>query len=417
MDKPRVGYAEQVRRKRILYGVLAGIAVILVTWGFFSLERAAKPVEASSLWIEEVQRGEMLREVRGPGTLVPESIRWIPALTDGRVEDILVKPGAEVTPETVILELSNPGVEQASQDARLALSAAQADYEDLKVQLESSLLAQQASAAAVEADFQGALLDAESSEELAKDGLISDVELRKARIRAEQLKNRHEIEKNRLAKAEEGLEAQLGAQRARLQQARALYDLRQRELDSLRVRATIEGVLQQVPLEEGQQVTPGTNLARVAQPDELKAELRIAETQAKDIVVGQLAKVDTRNGVVEGRVSRIDPASQDGTVTVDVELVGDLPRGARPQLNVDGVIEIERLDDVLYVGRPAYGQANSRISLFRLTSDGNEANRVPVQLGRSSVNTFEILEGLQQGDRVILSDTSQHDDTDKLRLR
>lgn len=417
MDIPREGHAEKLRRKRIVY-VVVGVVLLGAAWfAVANLEPAARSIEADSLWMEEVKRGEMLREVRGPGTLVPEEIRWIGALTDGRVERILIKPGAEVTEDSVILKLSNPAVERASRDAELQLQSAEADYLDLKVRLDSDLLSQQASAAAVEADYREAVLEAEANEQLSGDGLISNIELRRSQIRAEQLANRHGIEQQRLDKTAESLQAQLGSQRARLRQAEALFDLRKREMAGLEVRATLSGVLQQVPVEEGQQVSPGTNLARVARPDLLKAELRIAETQAKDVQVGQLARIDTRNGVIEGKVERIDPAAQDGTVTVDVTLTGDLPRGARPQLSVDGTVELERLEDVLYVGRPAYGQPFGKIGLFRISADGSTAHRVQVELGRSSVSTFEIVSGLQVGDKVILSDTSAYDNEDTLRLR
>lgn len=417
VDIPREGFAEKKRRKRIIYGALVLVALAVVWAAVASLEPAARTVDEATLWIGEVKRGEMLREVRGPGTLVPEEIRWIGALTEGRVDRILVKPGAEVDNDTVIMELSNPSVERAAQDAEWELRAARADYEDLRVRLESELLNQQASAAAVEADLREAQLEAEANEELSTDGLISEIELRRSQIRAQQLENRHGIEGQRLDKTRESLTAQLGAAKARLGQAEALAALRQKELEALKVRSPLEGVLQQVPVEEGQQVQPGTNLARVAQPDLLKAELRIAETQAKDILLGQPARIDTRNGIVDGKVVRIDPAAQEGTVLVDVELLGELPKGARPQLSVDGTIEIERLDDVLYVQRPAYGQANSKIGLFKLVDDGERAVRTQVELGRSSVSTFEIVSGLEEGDRVILSDTSAYDNEEVLRLK
>lgn len=417
MDIPREGIAEQKRRKRIIYGIVAAVLLAGAWVGVSSLEPAARSVEKSSLYTGRVERGEMLRAVRGPGTLVPEEIRWIGALTDGRVERILIKAGTTVDPDSVIMELTNPTVERSAQDAELQVRAAQADFEDLRVRLDSQLLDQQAAAAAVEADLREAQLEAEANEELSKDGLISEIELRRSQIRAKQLENRHRIEGQRLKKTEESLVAQLGAQRARLRQAEALYELRQRELESLKVRPSLSGVLQEVPVEEGQQVSPGTNLARVARPDLLKAELRIAETQARDIQVGQVAMVDTRNGVIEGQVERIDPAAQDGTVTVDVSLTGDLPKGARPQQSVDGTIELERLEDVLYVNRPAYGQPFSTIGLFKISPDGSSASRVQVELGRASVTTFEIVNGLEAGDEVILSDTANYDSEDRLRLR
>ncbi len=417
MDIARPDHARKVRRKRILYAVLVVIGVVALSVAVMSLEPAAPSVDAASLWIDTVQRGEMVREVRGPGTLVPEEIRWIPALTEGRVDRILVDPGERVTPDTVILELSDPSVEQAFENAKLQLLAAEADHQNLIVQLQSDLLNQQASCAQVTADYQEAMLEAEANEQLAKDDLIPSIDLKRSKIRAEQLANRNRIEELRLAKTQESHDAQLGAERARLEQARAMFNLRKRERESLKVRSTIGGVLQQVPVEEGQQVSPGTNLARVAQPEILKAELRIAETQARDLLPGLRAKIDTRNGVIEGVVTRVDPAAQEGTVLVDVELPRELPKGARPQLSVDGTIELERLENVLYVGRTAYGQANSTIGLFKLINDGTEAVRVQVQLGRSSVSTFEIVAGLEEGEQIIRSDTSAWDDYDRLRLR
>jgi HlyD family secretion protein len=417
VDIARPDHARKVRRKRILYAVLVVIGVVALSVAVMSLEPAAPSVDAASLWIDTVQRGEMVREVRGPGTLVPEEIRWIPALTEGRVDRILVDPGERVTPDTVILELSDPSVEQAFENAKLQLLAAEADHQNLIVQLQSDLLNQQASCAQVTADYQEAILEAEANEQLAKDDLIPSIDLKRSKIRAEQLANRNRIEELRLAKTQESHDAQLGAEHARLEQARAMFNLRKRERESLKVRSTIAGVLQQVPVEEGQQVSPGTNLARVAQPEILKAELRIAETQARDLLPGLRAKIDTRNGVIEGVVTRVDPAAQEGTVLVDVELPRELPKGARPQLSVDGTIELERLENVLYVGRTAYGQANSTIGLFKLINDGTEAVRVQVQLGRSSVSTFEIVDGLEEGEQIIRSDTSAWDDYDRLRLR
>ena len=417
MDVQRPSRKKEIRRKRILY-TIAGIAVLLmITFGINSLEPAAREVDEASVWIEPVQRGEMLRSVRGPGTLVPEEIRWIAAETEGQVERIVVDPGATVTADTVVLVLSNPSVEQTAQDAELKLRAAEADYQDLRVRLESSLLNQRAEMARVQSEYESALLQVEADRELAENGLIPEINLRKSELAAQQMTVRRDIEEERLEKTQESNEAQLAAQRSITEQQRALYDLRRSQLDSLQVRATIDGVLQQVPVEEGQRVTPGTNLARVAQPDRLEAQLRINETQAKDILIGQVAEIDTRNGKVEGKVRRIDPAVQQGSVLVDVELVGELPKGARPDLSVDGIITLERLDDVLYVGRPAYGQPNSTVGLFKLDEGGEYARLTQVQLGRSSVNTIEILGGLDLGDRVILSDTSQWDDADRIRLK
>lgn len=416
MDVERKDFKKKRRRRRILYGTVAAVAVILLTIGISSLEPAAMKVSRQSVWVDEVERGSMLRRVRGPGSLVPEEIRWITASVDGRVDQIHLLAGVEVKPDTVILELTNPELEQRLEDARLGLESAKADLEDLRVQLENDLLAREAEAARVESQFEEARLQVEANETLNEDGLVPEIDLKTSRIRAQQLERRLELERRRLEKAENSVESRLESQRAQLAQARALLQLRRQEIESLDVRAGIAGVLQEVPVEVGERVQPGTVLARVAKPDELKAELRIAETQAKDIQVGLPARIDTRNGVVEGRVSRIDPAVREGTVLVDVEITGELPPGARPDLSVDGTIEIERLEDVLYVGRPTYGQADSRVELFKLTQEGTMAVRVPVELGRASVDTIEIREGLQEGDEVILSDTSQFDDVDRIRL-
>jgi HlyD family secretion protein len=416
MDVKREGVLEARQRKqKILYAV-GGVAFLLLAVWVMRLEPAAPSVERSAVWMDRVARGPMLRQVRGPGTLVPVEIRWLAASTEGRVDRILVLPGTDVEPETVILEMSNPELEQSLEDAKLQLRAAEARYGDLEVQLESQLLNQKALAASVQADYRTAVLQLEADREIHEEGIISDLTLRFSEERSRELEEKNGLEQQRLAIALQSNEARLMAEASRVDQLRALYSLRREQVASLDVRPGIRGVLQQVPVEVGQQVTPGVNLARVAQPDHLKAELRIAETQAKDVAIGQRASIDTRNGVVEGRVMRIDPAVQDGTVTIDVELVGELPRGARPDLSVDGTVEIERLDDVLFVGRPAYGQSGTTIGLFRLLEDGQTAERVDVTLGKSSVNTIEIIAGLNEGDEVILSDTSAWEDYRKIRL-
>jgi HlyD family secretion protein len=358
----------------------------------------------------------MLRQVRGLGTLVPEEIRWIAAMTDGRVERILVQPGAVVTADTILMELSDPAVEQAAMEAQSQVKAAEHEYTSLRVRLERQLLDQQASAATVQADYSQAKLRAEVNEDLAKKGLLSDLELKVSRVRAEELATRNAIEQKRLSISSEEVKAQLSAQEAQLQQRRDLYQLRRSQVESLKVRPQMAGVVQQVPVQVGQQVTPGTNLARVANPERLKAELRIPETQIKDVQIGQAASIDTRNGIIAGRVIRIDPAAQSGTFTVDVGLEGQLPSSARPDLSVDGTVELERLNDVLYVGRPVHAQENSTIGLFKLEEAGAVASRVQVKLGKSSVSTVEVREGLREGDQVILSDTSQYDNTDRIRL-
>ncbi|REK07851.1 MAG: HlyD family efflux transporter periplasmic adaptor subunit [Acidobacteria bacterium] len=415
MDVKREGVVEAKRRKRILYGALGAVALALLTYWLWQLEPRPPSVSRSSVYLGTVERGEMLRQVRGPGTLVPEELRWISSRTSGRVERRVVLPGAEVEPDTVILELSNPELEQETEDAQLRLRQAEANFNVRKTDFERELLNEEAEFARIEAEFRSAVLQKQADEELLREGLVPQIQAERSRLSADQLEKRFALAKDRLDFAHRALETKLSAERAQLDQARALYQLRRSQLEGLDVRAGMNGVLQEVPVEEGQQVTPGTNLARVAQPDKLKAELRIAETQAKDVTVGQPAKIDTRNGVIDGRVIRIDPAVQNGSVTVDVALIGELPRGARPDLSVDGTIELERLTDVLHVGRPAYGQANSLISLYRLDDD-NTATRVRVQLGRTSVTTVEIVEGLQQGDRVILSDTSQWEESEKIRL-
>ncbi len=416
MDVKREGIVEAKRRRRMILGSIGAVILALVVAALARLEPAPPSVRESEIYTGKVERGEMLRQVRGPGTLVPVEIRWIPALTNGTVERRVALPGAVVKADTVILELSNPEVQQAAQDALLELRAVEADFADLKIQLERQLLNEKANAARVESDYRQALLQAEADSKLTEDGLIPQLTARLSQLRADELANRNQIEVDRLAIIQKSLDAQLQARRARLDQSRALYELRRSQAEGLNVVAGIDGVLQQVPVEVGQQVSPGTNLARVARPDKLKAELRIAETQAKDVAIGLDALVDTRNGVVQGRVSRIDPAVQNGSVTVDVELIGELPLGARPDLSVDGTVELERLTDVLYVNRPAFGQAESNVSLFRLNPNGTEASRVTVELGRTSVRTVEVRSGLREGDEVILSDTSRWSDEDKLRI-
>lgn len=416
MDVARPDLKQKKQRKRLILGAIAGGVALLGVVGLARLEPAAPKVEAASVWTDVVKRGEMLREVRGPGTLVPKEIRWIAAETNARVERILIKPGATVQPDSVVLELSNPEVDEQLLAAQSAVAAAEADYTATRVQLENQLLDQEAMVAGTEADYEGARLQAEAEGELKRRGIVSSIQYRQSQLKADQLQTRLRIERERAAKFRQNIDAQLAASRARKEQLLNTLALRQRQADSLAVRAGIAGVLQQVPVEEGQQVAAGVNLARVARPDVLMAELRIPETQAKDVAMGQRVAVDTRNGVVEGRVIRIDPAVQAGTVQVDVDLVGTLPDGARPDLSVDGTIEIERLADVVYVGRPAFGQPGSTVGLFRLDPDSDLARRVPVKLGRASVSVIEVAQGLKPGDKVILSDTSAWDEYDRIRL-
>ena len=417
VDIPRPDLARRKRLKLGLYAATAIIIVALVTVGVSRLEPAAPRVDADTVYTDTVARGSMVRQVRGTGTLVPEEIRWIPATTQGIVERILLRPGATVTATTVILELSNPELEQTVLEARLDAEAGQAQLENRRAELDSSVLNQQATVASVEAAHREAALQAEADEALAEQGLVSSLQLKISRSQADELETRAGIERQRYDIAQASIESQLAPQKAEVNRLQTMYELRRRQLDDLRVRAGMSGILQIVPVEVGQQVAPGTNLCRVADPSNLKAELRIAETQAKDIQIGQPAAIDTRNGIARGQVSRIDPAVQNGTVTVDVILGGELPRGARPDLTVDGTIELERLEDILYVGRPVFGQEGAVVSLFRLEPDGQHASRTRVRLGRSSVATIELLEGLEAGDEVILSDMSAWDMFDRIQLQ
>jgi HlyD family secretion protein len=418
MDVPRSPeILRRRKRRRVLIGIAAAVGLLLTTLGLSRLKPAAPPVDRGTVWIRPVERGPMVRQARGMGTLVPEEIRWIPAQTDARVERIVVFPGAPVKADTIVLELSNPELDMQAMDAESQLRAEQAALTELAVRLASQRLDQEAAAARVKAEFEQAQLRAAADQELAKEGLIADLTLKLSKVTAVELAERHRLEQKRLAISGEAVEAQLAVGRTRVDQARSLTRLRRTQVQALHVRAGIDGVLQQVPVEVGQRVAPGTNLARVAQPTRLKAVIRVPETQARDIQIGQLTSIDTRNGVVEGRVARIDSAMQNGTLTVDVALTGTLPKGARPDLTVDGTIELERLEDVLYVGRPAQGQPEGLISLFRLEPDGVHASRVKVQLGRTSVSTVEIVDGLKPGDEVILSDTSAWDGYDRIRLK
>ena len=416
MDIARPDIARKRKFRRSFYAVLAVVAVSLITVAVSRLQPAAPRVDRDAIYLDTVGRGPLVRQVRGVGTLVPEQIRWIPATTDGNVERIVIQPGAVITPETVVVELNNPELEQMALEAQLNLDAGRARYSNRRVEVERSLLEQRAALASTEAQRIGARLQAEADEQLAELGLISSIQLRQSQAREEEYETRYALEQERLELAIATVDAQLAVEQAEVDRLRTLHALRLQQVDDLRVRAGMHGVLQQVPLDEGQRVVAGTNLARVGDPTVLKAELRIAETQAKDIQVGQQASIDTRNGVIPGHVTRIDPAVENGTVLVDVALDGELPRGARPDLTVDGTIELERLEDVIFVGRPVFGQENSVVSLFRIEPDGSHAARARVGLGRASVNTIEVLEGLQPGDRVVLSDMSTWDQFDRVRL-
>jgi HlyD family secretion protein len=416
MDIARPSNARAKLIRRIILGGVAVLFIGGVSFGLTRLRPAAPAVDRATVWSDEVKRGPMLRDVRGLGTLVPEDIRWIPAQTDSRVERWVLRPGATVKPGSVIMELSDPTLQREALDSEFQLKGAEADLANLKVQVDSDLMNQKAIEAGVRSDYEQAKIQHEVDAKLVAEGLAADVTERLSRVKEQQLAIRVQLEGERTKVAVDSAKARLAAQHARVDEQNALFQLKKSQVDALHVRAGIDGVLQLVPVEVGQHVTPGTNLARVADPKKLKAEIKIAETQAKDVVIGQTASVDTRNGIVTGHVSRVDPSVQNGTVTVDVQFDGLLPDGARPDLSVDGTVELENLKNVLYVGRPVHGASQSTISLFKLTPDGSEAVRTNVKLGRSSVNTVEILDGLQVGDRVILSDMSQWDNYDRIRL-
>ena len=411
--------AQAKKRKQIMLGAVAVIVIGVVSVVLAGLKPAAPTVERATVWVDTVKRGPMVRQVRGLGTLVPvdEARRWVPASTQGRVERIVLRPGVQVTPDTVVLELSDPQVQQALNDAEQQLRASEADYNSAKARLDADMLNIRSQSAIVRAEFENAQTEYEMNRGLAKEGLVSNLILKQSQVRAESLATRNKIEQDRLKVAEASAMAQLQSAQALVDQRRSNYNLRRQQVDQLRVRAGMTGVLEQVPVEVGQQVQPGTNLVRVADPTRLKAELRIAETQARDLTIGQIASVDTRQGIIPGKVIRIDPSAQNGTVTVDVGLEGELPRGARPDLSVDGTIELERLENVLFVGRPAFGQEQSTVGLFKLDAETGEATRAQVQLGRSSVNTIEVLNGLGEGDQVVLSDMSAWDQFERIRLR
>jgi HlyD family secretion protein len=416
MDIPRKSAARRKRIKQILAGVVILAAIPAVTVALGRLKPAAPSVQRETVWLDTVKRGPMLRQVRGLGTLVPEEILWIPATTAGRVEQRLALPGIIVNPDTVLVVLSNPELEQSTLDAEYKLKAGEADLKNLQVKLKSDRLNQQATYATMAAEARKAKLTADRDAELGRLGLKATHEVTISQASAEDWANKQKIEKERLEIGVDQIEAQIAAQQAQVANLRAMWELKKSQMAALRVKAGVSGVLQQIPVEVGQQVAAGANLARVVQPRRLKAELKVPETQAKDVSIGQLAEIDTRNGIIPGRVSRIDPAAISGTVTVDVKLEGELPLGARPDLSVDGTIEIEKLTDVLFVGRPTFGQPNSTVTLFKLDSDNRGATRVQVKLGRSSVNTIEITDGLRIGDQVVLSDMSAWDAYDRIRL-
>jgi HlyD family secretion protein len=406
------------RQKQIILGVIVAVVIGLITLGVSRLGPAAQSVDASQIWPDTVKRGSMVRNCRGIGSLVPipADVRLIPAETDVRVERILLLPGTPVTPDSVIVELSNPQVVQEALNSDLDLKSAEAEFHNVKAKVNSDLLSLKSAAATVEAEYENAKRDADANRELVKIGVLSDSALKASLAKEKELATRRSIEKERIEESTKAVETQMAVQQATIDQKRALAGLKHRQLDALKVRAGISGVLQDLPITVGQRLAQGTILAKVVQPDHLKAELKIPETQAKDIVIGQNADIDTHNGVVKGKVSRIDPASLNGTVTVDVTLTEPPPKGARPDLSVDGTITLEKLDNVLYVGRPAFGQEKQTVSMFKLDPDEKEANRVKVELGRSSVTYIEIVSGLKEGDKVILSDMQRYDNETRIKL-
>ena len=427
MDVQRQG----VKKRKLVRRIIIGVVLLAAAGGAWAwvrkLEPALPSVEAGTVWPDTVKRGPMLRQVHGLGSLVPEEVVWISAVTDGRVEKIFIQPGTLVKPDTVILELSNPTLTQAMVGAEFDLKQAQASLTDLGVTLQSTTFDKQAAAAQVTADYNDAKLAADRDQQLAKLGLIPELDVKLSQNKAQQLQFRNSIEEKRLGIIHESVDAQLAAQRVKIDALKAVYELKKQQVEELRVRAGVTGMLQQLgnssaaagttpPLEAGQNVTAGSILAKVAQQDKLKAQIKITETEAKDIAIGQPASIDTRNGIIPGKVTRIDPSAVNGTVLVDVALTGALPAGARPDLSVDGTVDIERLSDVVYVGRPTVGQPQSTVTLFRYDAEGKTASRVTVKLGRASVNTIEVLDGLKVGDRVILSDMSAQDSHDRIRL-
>lgn len=414
MDIPR---APRKNHRRLLYVGGGVAALVLVTMALSRLKPAAPSVERNALWFGKLERGSMLREVRGPGTLVPDSIRWIPAVTSGRVERVHVRNGAAVQAGQVLLEMANPDVQLEALSAQQQLSAAQAQLVSLRTSLETSRLNQQAALVQVRTAWREAQRQLASQETLVTRNLTSQYDVQRFRDQAAELAERHGIEEARLHLMASTLDSQLALQRGQIERLQAIADYQQNRVASMRVIAPTSGVVQDLNLETGQWVQSGTTLARIVQPNRLRAVLRIPETQARDVAIGQSAQVDTRIGLVAGRVQRIDPAAQNGTVAVDVALEPPLPQGARPDLSVEGTVEIERLANVLFVGRPAYGQPNATIGLFKLLDDGRYAERVSVRLGRFSVNNVEVLSGLREGDEVILSDMSRWDDVDRVRVK
>jgi HlyD family secretion protein len=418
MDIVRQGAGRKRMIRRIIYITIFVLALGGIWFAVARLKPAAPSVEAATLWPGTVKRGPMKRDVRGLGTLVPEEKLVVPAQTDGRVAKRLLLPGqdAVVKPGTVLMILESPELDNAMVDAEFQLKTAEATYTDTEMTLEKQGLDQKATSATVHADFKQAQLTADRDMLLAKEGLIPDLTEKLSAVKADELAQRSKLEEERLAFQKQQVQAQLAAQRAKIDQLRAMFELKKSQVEALKVKAGTNGIMTELLVEVGQRVTAGTALARITQPWKLKAELKITETQAKDIAIGQDAQIDTRNGIIPGKVSRIDPGVINGTRTVDVRLIGTLPPGAVPDLSVDGTIVLENLSDVVYVERPVFGQQNTTITLFKIEPDGKGADRVPVKLGRASVTTIEVLDGLKVGDKVILSDMSAWDGRDRIRL-
>lgn len=416
MDIPRKSAAKKRRVKRIIYALTTVVVVGLITVGVSRMKPAAPSVDDALTLKDTVKRGKMVRRVRGLGTLVPEEIRYVPALSLGRIEKRLVQPGAQVKADTVLFELTNPEIQQAFSDAESQHRAALANLTTLKVQLEKQILDQEATLAQVSSDFKKAKMQYEVNASLGKQGLKSELEVQLSKIAAEDLDSRVTLETKRVASSREEVKARLAAEDEKVRQLKEAVQLKRTQLAALVVRAGMEGELQTISVQVGQQVTLGQELARLANPKRLKAELKITETQAKDIQLGQTVAIDTRSAIIPGRVIRIDPSVQNGTRTVDASLEGELPKGAVPDLSVDGTIELERLENILYVGRPVHAQENGTVGLFKIDPDGTGATRVQVKLGKTDVTTIEVIDGLKEGDRIILSDTSQWDSEPRIRL-
>jgi HlyD family secretion protein len=416
MDVPREGVAAKKRKRRILIISASAVGLILATFALSRLKPAAPSVDRSSVWIDTVKRGPMVRQVRGLGTLVPEEFRWLPTTTEASVEKILIWPGTKVEAGDVILELTSPELEQSAHEAESKAKGAEAELATEKATLQRELLDQESKAAVAHSAYEQSKMERQTNDQLAKNGLVAELVYKTSKIKEEECAKSDDIEQKRLTFSRDSIEPQLASKQAAVDQANQLAKLKLDQVEGLHVKAGMSGVLQALPVQVGQRVKPGDNLARVADPSKLKAQVKIAETQAKDIQPNQQAIIDTRNGVVKGHVKRVDPAVEQGTVTVDVAFDEELPKGARPDLSVDGTIELERLDNVVFVGRPAFGQENNTVGMFKLVAGSNEAVRTPVKLGKSSVNTIEILSGLNPGDQVILSDTSAWDSHERIRL-